>query len=363
MTPSTILFSYAQPPASSSPSSPPHRAARSRSHASSIRTPPSTADPRRYVIDLTSRVSPTSLPNTDANSDAPTDSPDAWPTSLGAAAQCGTQFIIENPADRGDPSDDTLFIDERHGPIYGTSQSSVSLPTPPPPHSPPSPNACSEPTHRSTPPSCTRPVLTHPSAPSTACDATTHLGHTAHRQVAYGQRQRHVELERIGRLPSRPQPPRRSKHRVLSHRRHRHRLLPSTHHHSPSTPLPSMTMPSLPSSVTLLTAAFTPTLSHHLRLRRFILSVSSTPDTSAATNRLAPRPAPTPSTTRRGEAGRTRAAATPSSSDRKSSTAQPDSRAAINGNWLAPKAAECASDPRERAYCALSRHVAGRTGA
>ena len=37
---------------------------------------------------------------------------------LGAAAQCGTQFIIENPADRGDPSDDTLFIDERHGPIW-----------------------------------------------------------------------------------------------------------------------------------------------------------------------------------------------------------------------------------------------------
>jgi len=37
---------------------------------------------------------------------------------LGAAAQCGTQFIIENPADRGDPSDDTLFIDERHGPLW-----------------------------------------------------------------------------------------------------------------------------------------------------------------------------------------------------------------------------------------------------
>ena len=37
---------------------------------------------------------------------------------LGAAADSGAEFIIENPADRGDPSDETLFIHSDHGPLW-----------------------------------------------------------------------------------------------------------------------------------------------------------------------------------------------------------------------------------------------------
>ena len=37
---------------------------------------------------------------------------------LSAAAGSGSEFIIENPADRGDPSDEKLFIDENHGPLW-----------------------------------------------------------------------------------------------------------------------------------------------------------------------------------------------------------------------------------------------------
>ena len=37
---------------------------------------------------------------------------------LNAAAESGAEFIIENPADRGDPSNEELFIHEDHGPLW-----------------------------------------------------------------------------------------------------------------------------------------------------------------------------------------------------------------------------------------------------
>ena len=37
---------------------------------------------------------------------------------LHAAAESGSEFIIENPADRGDPSNEELFVDHEHAPIW-----------------------------------------------------------------------------------------------------------------------------------------------------------------------------------------------------------------------------------------------------
>ena len=37
---------------------------------------------------------------------------------LGAAAGAGTEFLLENPADHGDESDPSMFIDARHAPIW-----------------------------------------------------------------------------------------------------------------------------------------------------------------------------------------------------------------------------------------------------
>ena len=35
-----------------------------------------------------------------------------------AAYDAGSQFAIEHPADRGDPSEPRIFLDERHAPLW-----------------------------------------------------------------------------------------------------------------------------------------------------------------------------------------------------------------------------------------------------
>ena len=95
---------------------------------------------------------------------------------LSAAHAVGKKFILENPADRGDRKEPSLFISEQHGPIWQlpelqTRRSLRNAAAPPAP----SLSVASVQTTRSTRHSCTRQDSLPYSTVGVRCAAITHL--------------------------------------------------------------------------------------------------------------------------------------------------------------------------------------------